>query len=133
SFDAEHCVILPGMPAPDISVATAGPASTTPKVEWVVNRTNSFELNVSAVEPSILVVSQIDYPGWKALVDGRVVSMTRADYAFPAIFVSQGTHHVRLSFEPLSFKSGLALSLLAGAIIVVMILRGTNRPSPNPI
>ena len=131
NFDAEHCVILSSMPAPDVTAAPAGVASSTPNVEWVVNRTNSFELNVSAVEPSILVVSQIDYPGWKALVDGHVVSLTRADYAFPAIFVSQGTHHVRFSFEPLTFKSGLALSLLAGAILVVMILRGTDRSNPN--
>jgi len=131
NFDAEHCVILPRMPAPDAIVAPAGPAPTAPNVEWIVNRMNSFELNVSAVEPSILVISQIDYPGWKAVVDGRVVSLTRADYAFPAIFVSQGTHHVQFSFDPWTFKSGLALSLLAAAILAVMVLRGIDRSNPN--
>ena len=94
-----------------------------PKVEWVANRTNSIELDVSAVEPSILVLSQIDYPGWKATVDGRVVPLTRANYAFPAIFISRGTHHVRFFFEPLTFKLGLAFSVLAAAILTAMIFR----------
>jgi uncharacterized membrane protein YfhO len=82
---------------------------------------NSFELDVT-YQPSVLVVSQVDYPGWKAYVDGNPVRMTRANYAFPAIFISPGPHHVRFSFEPWTFKVGLALTALAAVIVGFMAI-----------
>ena len=68
----------------------------------------------------VLVVSQIDYPGWKASVDGQPVDMTRANYALPAIFVPQGEHHIVFSFEPLSFRLGLLLSAVCVSVIAIM-------------
>jgi uncharacterized membrane protein YfhO len=63
----------------------------------------------------------MDYPGWKAYVDGESVPITRADYAFPAIFVGPGLHRVRFSFEPRTFKLGLTLTVFA----VVVVLAST--------
>jgi Bacterial membrane protein YfhO len=133
NFDAEHCVILPSAPAPESSSVPAGTAPTAPSIEWTANRPNGLELNASAVEPSVLVLSQIDYPGWKAFVDGRAVALTRANYAFPAILIPPGRHQVRFSFDPLTFKLGLALSVLAATILIVMVLRGTDRSNPHRV
>jgi hypothetical protein len=122
NFDAEHHVILPEpspVPAPPPSQTVA---ITTPKVEWTSRTPNSFELDVNTYQPSVLVVSQVDYPGWKAYVDGNPVRMTRANYAFPAIFISSGPHHVRFSFDPWTFKVGLALTALAAVILGIMVM-----------
>jgi uncharacterized membrane protein YfhO len=122
SFDPERQVIL----AKAISSATpASRDSATPagKVEWVSKNTNSFELNVTATQPDILVISQIDYPGWKARVDGQPAEIVRANYALPAVLVPQGEHRVSFSFEPLSFWIGLLLSTMSLSVTVLMFRR----------
>ena len=106
------------------AISQAGAASTSAgasgKVEWLSKHTNSFELKVTASEANILVISQIDYPGWKASVDGQPAAMTRANYALPAIFVPQGEHHVVFSFEPASFWIGLLLSAVSISVIAIL-------------
>jgi hypothetical protein len=133
AFEAEQHVVLAERP-PEVPAALPPTSGTTaPKVEWTSRRANDFELDVTAGQPDILVISQIDYPGWKASVDGRPAAILRANYALPAIFIPPGVHHVRFSFEPWSFKIGLALSVLAAAVIVVMFFRGTNRSDQNRV
>jgi uncharacterized membrane protein YfhO len=94
---------------------------------------NDFELDVNAFAPSVLVISQIHYPGWKAYIDGSPVPVTRANYAFPAIFISSGPHHVRFSFEPWTFKAGLSITVLTLILFGVMIRRGIARSVENHI
>jgi len=116
SFDPERSVVLPGEPDEPASLDSGDSSISDKKVEWVSRRSSDFELDVAAREPSILVVSQIDYPGWKSYVDGRSVPITRANYAFPAIFVAPGSHRIRFSFQPASFIVGLLLSV--GALLL---------------
>ena len=93
------------------------------KIEWLSKRTNTFELNVTANQPGILVISQIDYPGWKARVDGQPADIVRANYALPAIFIPEGMHRVIFSFEPMSFRIGLLLSAISLSVIAIMFRR----------
>jgi uncharacterized membrane protein YfhO len=121
SFNPEREVVL----AKQISPADASSTSTNAdsRIGWLSKRTNTFELNVTASEPGILVISQIDYPGWKATVDGRPADITRANYALPAIFVPEGEHRVFFSFEPLSFRIGLVLSAISLSVVAILFRR----------
>jgi uncharacterized membrane protein YfhO len=124
-FDPERQVVL----AKAISFTTPAPpdsATNAGNIEWVSKTTNAFELNVTSTQPGVLVISQIDYPGWKARVDGQPTEIVRANYALPAIFVPQGEHRVRFSFEPLSFRIGLLLSTISLAVSVIMFFRNRN-------
>jgi len=124
-FDPERQVVL----AKAISFTTPAPpdsASNAGKIEWVSKTTNAFELNVTSTQPGVLVISQIDYPGWTARVDGQPTEIVRANYALPAIFVPQGEHRVHFSFEPLSFRIGLLLSTISLAVSVIMFFRNRN-------
>ncbi len=109
-FDPERQVILREMPEWPKDGANASEGA---RIRWISREANSFELDVDAPEKSVLVVSQTAYPGWKARVDGESVAIIDADYAFPAIPVSAGKHHVRFSFEPLSFRVGLGLTVVS--------------------
>jgi len=71
-----------------------------------------------------LVLLDSYYPGWKAYVNGRLAKIYRADYLFRAVYLPAGSHTIRFSYEPLSFKIGalaslvtLCLSLCALAIV----------------
>jgi hypothetical protein len=62
--------------------------------------------------PGVLVVSETDYPGWSATVDGKPAPLLRADYAFRGVALSAGPHRIEMRFVSRPARAGLALSLL---------------------
>lgn len=70
---------------------------------------------------NLLYMSDTNYPGWQAFIDGNPVKIYRANYAFRAIYVPEGTHAIRFTFLPASFKIGLIISLvsIAGSLLYI--------------
>jgi len=90
----------------------------------------SYEANEIIIEASssgkgMLVLSDPFYPGWKAYTDGVQTKIYRANYAFRAVEIPEGMHHVRFTYDPDSFRVGTALGLLGllGAGGMVLYLR----------
>ncbi|RKH72619.1 hypothetical protein D7X96_04290 [Corallococcus interemptor] len=84
----------------------------TGSVEWVRQGARHLELKVDACDDSYLVVSDSHYPGWTATVDGQDAPIHRADLALRAVRIPRGVHTVHFDYRPLSFRLGLALSVL---------------------
>jgi hypothetical protein len=91
-----------------------------------------LEVAVEACDESYLVVSDSHYPGWSATVDGATKPIDRADFALRAVRVPAGTHTVRFEYAPLSFRLGLAVSLLALAGLVTSLFSLRRRPPSEP-
>jgi hypothetical protein len=122
SFNPEHSVIL-AKSGEDIFNSGRSRVTNSDKapVKWIHRDTNSFQLNVSATTPSVLVASQIYYPGWKASIDGVTVPVVAANYALSAILLPSGPHDVRFFYAPASIRIGAitcALSLVVLASLV---------------
>lgn len=62
--------------------------------------------------PALLSISQPDYPGWIAAVDGIETPIHRAYGALSAVAVPAGEWEVTLTFSPLTFRIGALLSIL---------------------
>jgi hypothetical protein len=58
----------------------------------------SFQLSLSA--DSLVVFSEVNYPGWQARVDGAAVPLETADHILRALFLSAGTHTVDFTYQP---------------------------------
>jgi len=86
-------------------------------------KSNTVELSVRIQEKQFLFLSDSYYPGWKAYVDGKETKIFRANYLFRAIIVEPGKHQIRFEYDPLSFKVGLAITLLTILICGVYIYR----------
>jgi len=71
------------------------------------------EIRSRANGPSLLVLSDLFYPGWKATVDGRDVDIERVNYLLRGIPVPAGASTVELRYEPLSYRVGMIVSLVA--------------------
>jgi hypothetical protein len=81
---------------------------------------------------SLLVLTDVHYPGWKATVDGREARIERVDYLLRGIAVPAGEHTVELRYEPASWRIGWivsALSTLALAAVLLAAVRSTRRAS----
>jgi hypothetical protein len=61
----------------------------------------------------VLVLTDSYYPGWKVFIDGKEGSILRANHFFRGVQLSPGTHRVEFRYEPLSFRIGLAISLIS--------------------
>jgi hypothetical protein len=125
AFNPEHTVILAEQPEgfhrdDDSSSSDNLTTNITP----VDNGINGSTFRIRTSGPSVLVLSQIYYPGWKATIDGAPVPVYPANYALSGILAPEGDHDVRFFFDPLSFKIGTVLSGISVVVLVgLLVLR----------
>lgn len=85
-------------------------------------------LQVTTDAPALLILSEIDYPGWQATVDGQSSPILRADYTLRAVPIPAGEHTVELTFRPFSFFSGAVITVLSLVVIgAVLFFAGRMR------
>lgn len=94
-------------------------------VTWISRQTDRLEWAVEAKDDTVLFVSDTDYPGWEAEVDGVETPILRADITFRAVAVPAGAHKVVMRFRPASARNGLLLSALA--IVGILSFAGRRR------
>lgn len=107
-------------PAGFVSGKGAGRASVT---RYEANR---VDLETEADTPSILVLAENHYPGWRAYVDGAAAGVLRVDYNLRGVFVPAGRHEVRFVYRPKSALVGLAVSLLTAAALAFVAFTSTK-------
>jgi hypothetical protein len=75
----------------------------------------------SAESRTMLVVAQAYYHCWWASVDGIVVPLWRANFAFQALEVPSGRHEVRLIYVDRAFQLGAIITIMAliGCVAVI--------------
>jgi hypothetical protein len=78
---------------------------------------NRVEVKTESDAPSILVLAENHYPGWRAYVDGRPSGVMRVDYNLRGVFVPAGAHEVRFVYRPKSVLIGLGVSLVTAAAL----------------
>jgi hypothetical protein len=110
-IDLAKYVVIEGLMLADKSLCPD--AQTSADIQLISDRSNSLQVNLKVGEEGFLVVSDVWYPGWKALVDGKAVPVWRGNYLFRVVPVSAGAHTVEMIYRPASFMAGLALTLLA--------------------
>ena len=99
--------------------------------EWraEVRSYGRHEVEVAAALPGNghLVVTDAWYPGWRAIVDGKPVTIQRAYGLFRSVGLPAGEHVVRFRYAPRSLQIGALLSLLGGVTVVAAAAPGKRR------
>lgn len=120
-FDAHRIAVVEG-PTPPLSPATGETEPVT-----VVERTPTrIRLRANLSSPGLLVLSQANYPGWEAIVNGEAASLIEVDGLLPAVALAAGDADVTLRYRPATFFIGLGVSvvtLLVGVAVAVAAWR----------
>jgi hypothetical protein len=122
AFAPEREVLVPD----GVARASQGPAGSAAITRFACN---AVDVAVEAAVPARLVLLDAYDPGWTATVDGSPAPVTRANVGFRAVEVPAGRHTVAWKYMPRGFRTGLAVSLLAAAACIALLLRRTARGS----
>jgi len=78
----------------------------------IVRRTsNHVVIDANMANDGLLVVSELNFPGWHACLDGERTKLLAADYLLRAVYVPAGVHTVEFKYRPRSFTLGFLISL----------------------
>lgn len=103
------------------SPVTCSGAGEAAEVEIVDYEENRIEARVQG-GGGLLIFSELDYPGWRATVDGEPTPLVRADYLLRALCVPAGEHLVVLTYDPPLLKIGLVISGLTLLSVISMVI-----------
>jgi len=123
SWEPRRTALVESEPAERTGVGASEGGATEGGAEVTRYEPNRVDVRTKAGAPSILVLSENHYPGWRAYLDGRSVGVLRVNYAQRGVYVPAGEHEVRFVYRPKSVYFGLLVSLLASAALVAWWLR----------
>jgi len=119
-FDGRRIVCLPKEAKSSVSVTN----ETNARVLSSRFQNQRVDVECEASEPSLLVLSQSFYHCWRALVDERPSPLLCANYAFQALQVPGGRHHVRLIYQDHAFFVG---AIISGVTLSACLIAGVGR------
>ena len=108
AFDPRRIAMLSDAPGSAISAGSA----TNDQVAFDVYEPRRIEMRVHSETRALLVLSEMNYPGWNVRVNGQTVPTYRADGMLRALVAPAGDSRVTLRYAPGSFLAGAILSVL---------------------
>ncbi|MCX7880429.1 MAG: YfhO family protein [Ignavibacteria bacterium] len=90
----------------------------------IEKRNDYIKIKTQTSEKSLLFLSEVYYPYWRAYIDGKEVEIIKANYAFRAVVVPSGEHILEMKIISPGFEKGKTFSLLANVITLVVIAIG---------
>jgi hypothetical protein len=123
-FDPRGMAILPPGEAEIALPGGTGPGGAAQVIEATPGR---LVLEVSPSIDGLLVVSQPFYPGWRANVDGKPVSLRRVDYMLQGVWLEAGSRRVELSYHLSPLPAMVSLVILAGCVLGWVVLAARRR------
>jgi len=120
-FDPATSVIVSSPVAPVGDTGVTSGNATDSAVLSSSPDINETRILATVATPSVLVLSQAYYPGWRVDVDDRPAALLRVDYGFLGVDLGAGEHRVRFVFDPPVQRIGLVLSSIALIILVALL------------
>ena len=84
----------------------------------------TIELSGAAPAASALVVSENYYPGWRATVDGKPATVSRANYNLIGVPLPAGARRIELTFDDAAYQAGKKVTLVALLLTLLAIAGG---------
>src|SRR5271157_2856345 len=87
-------------------------------VQILTNKPNQIQLEASG--PGLLVLSEINYPGWNVSVDGKEQKIENVMGLVRGVKLGSGQHHILFTYSPLTVYISLVIS---GSLLAFLAFR----------
>jgi hypothetical protein len=92
-------------------------------IQVVDRRPDYLKYESNASVNSLAVFSEIYYPkGWVATVDGKEVSIARANYVLRALEIPAGKHTIEFTFKPDAYYVGNTITMASSWIVFLLMI-----------
>ena len=93
------------------------------KAEVTEYRNNQLRIETSASTATVLVVSEIFYPGWKATIDGNPATILSTDYLLRGVALPAGNHVVEMRYTAPQARNGAIITTISLLICAMLTAR----------
>ncbi len=111
--------------SPDILFDTSATGSAT----ITAYHSNAVTVQTKTTGRMFLFLSDTYYPGWKVTIDGIPATLYRTNYTFRGVAVSEGTHTVTFTYEPISLVLGVVGSMTGVILCGFLFLMKRSKKS----
>src|SRR5262249_11630196 len=98
-------------------------AAVTPAESVAITRyePQHVELVARLERPGLIILADVDYPGWKLAIDGTPAPIYRTNRLMRGAAVTAGRHTLVYTYDPASFRIGGMLSI-AGLLVLAALV-----------
>ena len=105
---------------PEPFAQPSGPPGPPTAAERIEVRANEITAQLAAPADGLALLLDPWFPGWKLTVDGAPAPLLRANFLFMATPLKAGVHALRLTYFPARLLPGIAVAILAAALLVLL-------------
>jgi hypothetical protein len=110
-----------------IAHAMTLPEASNASIRVVRDEPEAIELETSCPGDFFLRISDAFDDGWHGTIDGRRLSIYRADGAFRGVIIPAGNHRIAMRYRLPGSPATFVISLGAAALLVVFLVRRRSR------
>jgi hypothetical protein len=134
----DRSAIFAALAAPDFDpqrvAYTMEPVSTEPgggdQVQVISIEPSRLVVDAALNSPGLLVLSEVNYPGWQAAVNGQPVNLIEVDGLLRGLPLPAGLSRVELVYQPAALMIGAVLTtvgMLACGLLIMLARRRTSQ------
>ncbi|MEO6725258.1 MAG: YfhO family protein [Blastocatellia bacterium] len=102
---------------------SGGELGAEEKAQIIRYESNNLVIETNATQQTVLVVSEMNYPGWEAKVDGQHANIWTTDYLLRGVILPAGKHRVEMRYTAPAARNGAILSALSLLVLIGLILK----------
>ncbi|MCU1264973.1 MAG: hypothetical protein JWM21_1291 [Acidobacteria bacterium] len=130
-FDPRRTALLEVLPE-QLPQLPGGPIAANARAQLVAETPRHLSIDTTTDKQSLLVVSESNYPGWEATVDGARVPIYTTDFLLRGVAVPPGTHRVEMLYAAPAARNGAVISVVAlGAALALGLYSRRRQAKEN--
>lgn len=126
AFDPRRTALLEDAPG-EIPPLPGGEAAADSRARVAVYEPSRLVIETEARTPTLLVLSEIFYPGWEATVDGRPERIRLTDFLLRGVYLPAGAHRVEMRYAAPQARNGAVVSVLTLLVLGGLMFEAWRR------
>jgi hypothetical protein len=95
---------------------------STSSIKIIEHTPKYLKYEAETTSANLAVFSEIYYPGWIALIDGKETDILRVNYILRALQLPEGKHTIEFKFEPKPYMVGNKITMVSSWIALLFLL-----------
>ncbi len=129
-FDPRRTALLEVAPA-ELPALPGGELAPGGAAHVAAYEPNRLVIDTRAAQATVLVLGEINYPGWEATVDGVAARIHSTNYLLRGVFLPAGEHRVEMRYRAPAARNGALVSALSLLALGALLFYSSKKQTPR--